>query len=187
MPVDLSQRENDRAAMLEAIYQTADGLTSTGVKPHDIPTAMGQARLDAALDWLTGERLIEPHDLAGGYTITQRGINEAERRARQQPTPSSSQPAVASAESVLILTQTERRSAEIALREIDLAEIESKLDDADDRAEFLADRESLTAQLRSPRPKRDAVMSLLKGVGKFAVATGSTVAGAAISKALGLT
>lgn len=76
-----------------------------------------------------------------------------------------------------IVTRAERGQIESALRELDALDIEDKLDDPDSRAEYEADRATVGAQMRSPRPKRAILKPALSLLAQFAVQIGAGVVG----------
>lgn len=100
-----------------------------------------------------------------------------EPRARKGPPTSTATPAP-------VLTVVEIQRVEAALTALDREDVASQLE-GDDLAEFEADRMTVDAQLRSPRPKRAIIAAGLKGLARQAVAFGNGVAAGLLAAAIG--
>ena len=79
--------------------------------------------------------------LAGAVILNARGVQAAERLTRSRPSRSLS----------VVLSVQERRDLEAVLCEVDRADVAARLA-GDALAKFEANRDTITAQLRSPEP-----------------------------------
>lgn len=174
-----SERDRQRATFLRRLHEVNEVEGRDRVNFRQIGQDIGVDEREASriMDYLIERGLAEGVALGGSIRILPNGVDQVEEWERE---------AEAAGAHLVVLTTVEQRKVEAALTALTTDEVEDKLD-GDDRAEFDADRETITVQLRSPRPKREIVFSSLRRMLDFAIQTGATVAGAAISKALGLT
>ena len=175
---DQSTRDAHRAAFLRQLYADTGGNTLTGrTNFRAVGEKLGfdEQESTSIATWLRDRDLGRFVALGGSYGITPRGVDEVERLNREREQSHAAQ--------LVVLTQVERQNVERALRELELADVESRLA-GDDLAEYLADRDTVLAQLRSPRSKKEIVSHALRRLGVFAAQFGAGVAAGLIANAL---
>ncbi len=149
MPTSPAERRAQRSQVLQALYEATDGVAKIqSAYPSELAESTGlpTETVTETLRFLEEEGYAEGISLAGDYGITHDGINEAERDALE----------------VQFATAVQRRAVEVLLTQLDrhLDEFVKHLD-REQRAAFEAEKETLQAQLRSPRPNRGVLTASL--------------------------
>ena len=144
-----TERQQERANFLLALYDLTDADRMRYVNFRTIGTRLGMDEQAASrvASYLADRGLTEWKTPGGLLGITTYGIDEAERLQEE-----GSQPPLA----VLVLSPEEQQAVEAFLTAYRQSEDDLPIA-GDDRAELDADVDTLTAQMRSPRPKRRVV------------------------------
>lgn len=180
----LETKDAERFALLDTFYDIVDGNSTEIVSLKLASQILGwdDDKISNTAQWLSDHNLPKWVAFDGSHSITPQGVDaveDARRNATSKPTMSSNGELT-----VVVLTIDELRSVEEALMEIGRAEIEIKLN-GDDQREFLADRNTILEQIKSPKPKKEIVFAALRGIRKFCYAVDSAVAATKISQVIG--
>ena len=148
-----TERQQERANFLLALYDLTDADPMQHLDFRTIGTRLGMDEQAASrvASYLSDRGLAKWATLGGSFGITTDGIDEAERLQDE-----GSQAPLA----VLVLTPEEQQAVEAFLTAYRQSEDDLPIT-GDDRAELDADIATLTAQMRSPRPKRRLVRAIV--------------------------
>ena len=144
-----TERQRDRADFLLSLYELTDADTLQDVNFRTIGARLGfdEQYASTVASYLADRGLAEWTVRGGQMGITTDGIDEAERLQE-----GGAQPPLA----VLVLSPEEQHAVEAFLTAYRQSEDDLPIA-GEDRAELDADVATLTAQMRSPRPKRRIV------------------------------
>ncbi|MCX6539220.1 MAG: hypothetical protein NT151_09870 [Acidobacteria bacterium] len=179
-PID--RKKADRFAFLEAIYNRTDGASDEAIDEREIGSELGWTddRLEAVVQYLTAERLIECVAFGHNMGITHEGICEYERAVSEPGTATTYFPPVniinvermehsqiqqGSRDSVQTFTMgaSDAPAVQALLSEIRTAL--SHLDlPGDGRQSVESDVNTIAAQLSNPTPKRSIVADCLQSI-----------------------
>ncbi len=158
---DTELKKRQRSAVLRALYELGGGNPLQPVEVRRVRERSGVPEGDmyATLNWLAdrGQLMFEP----GGseVRITQDGADDAEDNKPTEGRPTGA----------ILLSPEVRAEIEGWLRKVNVADQEGDLDklDHDDRSELDAERQTIVAQSRSPRPKAGIVRAALGRAGEI--------------------
>ncbi len=177
-----SQAQTDarRAAFLRALYDETGANTLLGrVQYVELGQRLGmdEAESTAISMFLKDRGLGTFAALGGAYAITPAGVDQVETWNRETEGRADSSGRAA------VLSVAEVRSVEAAVTALQRSEVVDKLD-GDDRAEYESDLDTVSAQIRSPRPKRAILKAALARLAEFAILTGSSGLGTVLANAI---
>lgn len=180
----LVAKDAERTEFLEAFYDFVDGISKEIANIKDVGNELkwSDDKLSKTVQWLADRELLKAMTGGGGYSITRQGVDAVENARRKTANEPSLNSKLELA--VVVLTTDELRSVEEVLTEIGRADIEAKLV-GDDQHEFIADRNTVLEQMKSPKPKKEIVFAALRGIRKFCFAVGSVVAATKINQVIG--
>lgn len=173
-----ADRDGQRVAFLRQLYADTKGDTLTGrvdFRTVGAKVGLNEDESQSVASWLRDHDFGKFVAMGGSYGITASGVDEVERMERESEQ--------ARTVGAVLLTQVERGKVEAALRALEVADVEANLA-GDDLAEYLADRDTVVAQLRSPRSKKEIVEHALRRLGWFALQFGANVAAGLIASAI---
>jgi hypothetical protein len=150
--------------VLVTVYELTNGDPLKSVVTRDIATQTGDTEdaVEAAVRWLVDREFLSFMSLAGDFTLTPQGSDEAERLLADGTDPAAA-----------VLTVVERRVLEAFTREVREA-LDSATLDPEARADAEAQLATIEAQQRSPSPRRAVIGFALRAL---KAAAGSVVGG----------
>ena len=151
---DLNDLKKQRDDVLIAVYQLTDGNRMKSVHTSDVVDATSYEKdvIDRTVRWLVDRDLLAFESLAGDFTVTPTGSDEAERLLADQVDLAA-----------VVLTTIERRALEAFTREVREALETAELDN-EARADAEAQLATIEAQQRSPNPRRAVIGFALRAL-----------------------